>query len=134
MIITISILLLGYWSFFDGSWSGTYVGKYSNDKVVLDQHYFCYNDVIEANFKVKDRFIVLDIDSIRIKENSSDLYSDSQKQRMLDEIISLAEKKGIHLGNSNFQMVFIHDSKTIDYTDLELADDSVTNSGNSDGS
>ena len=27
MIITISILLLGYWSFFDGSWSGTYVGK-----------------------------------------------------------------------------------------------------------
>ena len=44
---------------------------------------------------------LLDIDSIQIKENSSDLYSDSQKQYMLDEIISLAESNGFHLATSD---------------------------------
>lgn len=100
MIITIPILLKRYWNYFDGSWSGTYAGRFSNDKVVLDQFYFCYNDVVEADFKIRDHSIVLDIDSIRIKENSSDIYTDSQKQKMLDEIISLAENNGIHLSGS----------------------------------
>lgn len=102
MIITIPILLIRYWNLFDGSWSGTYAGRYSNDKVVLDQHYFCYNDVVEADFKVRNKYIVLDIDSIRIKENSSDNYTDSEKQQMLDEIIFLAERNGIHLATSNW--------------------------------
>ncbi|WP_295095710.1 hypothetical protein, partial [Ruminococcus sp.] len=97
MIITIPILIKKYWHYFDGSWSETYVGRYSNDKVVLDRFYFCYNDVVEADFKVRNGKIVLDIDSIRIKENSSDIYTDSQKQKMLDEIISLADNNGIHL-------------------------------------
>ncbi len=69
--------------------------------MVLDQYYFCYNDVVEADFKYGDGAIVLDIDSIRIKENSSDLYTDSQKQQMLDEIISFAESNGFHLATSN---------------------------------
>jgi hypothetical protein len=71
--------------------------------VVLDQYYFCYNDVVEADFKYGDGAIVLDIDSIRIKENSSDLYTDSQKQQMLDEIISLAENNGIHLSATDWE-------------------------------
>ncbi len=70
--------------------------------MVLDQYYFCYNDVVEADFKYGDGAIVLDIDSIPIKENSSDLYTDSQKQQMLDEIISLAESNGFHLATSNW--------------------------------
>jgi hypothetical protein len=101
MIITISILLKNYWHYFDGSWSATYVGIYSNDRVVLDQHYFCYNDVVEADFKYRGGTIVLDMDSIRIKENSSDNYTDSEKQQMLDEIISLAESNGFHLATSD---------------------------------
>ena len=112
MIITIPILLIRYWNFFDGSWSGTYLGRYSNDKVVLDQHYFCYNDVVEA-------------DSIRIKENSSDFYSDSQKQYMLDDIIFLAENNGIHLSSSNSQMWFDHDMEHFDSTVLDRVYDTV---------
>lgn len=50
---------------------------------------------------IRDGHIVLDIDSIRIKEDSSDLYSDSRKKQMLDEIISLAENNGIHLETSD---------------------------------
>lgn len=68
--------------------------------MVLDKNYFCYNDVVEADFKYADGGIVLDTDSIRIKESSSDIYTDSQKQKMLDEIISLAENNGIHLSGS----------------------------------
>ena len=98
MIITIPIMLIKYWHYFDGSWSGTYVATQSNDMVVLDQHRFCYNDVVEADFKVRDGKILLDMDSIRIKENSSELYTDSEKQQMLDEIISLAESNGFHRG------------------------------------
>jgi hypothetical protein len=125
MIITISILLKKYWHYFDGSWSATYVGIYSNDKVVLDQHYFCYNDVVEADFKVRGCTIILDIDSIRIKENSSDLYSDSQKQYMLDEIISLAEKNGISLSGSNSQMWFAYDWDHFEATSLGRVYDTV---------
>jgi hypothetical protein len=65
--------------------------------VVLDHNYFCYNDVVEADFKYVDGAIVLDTDSIRIKESSSDSYTDSQKQEMLGKIISLAENNCIHL-------------------------------------
>ena len=125
MIITISILLKNYWHYFDGSWSATYVGRYSNDKVVLDQHYFCYNDVVEADFKVRGRTIILDIDSIRIKENSSDLYSDSQKQYMLDNIIFLAKKHGISLSGSNSQMWFAHDWDHFEATSLGRVYDTV---------
>ena len=125
MIITISILLKNYWHYFDGSWSATYVGIYSNDKVVLDQHYFCYNDVVEADFKVRGSTIILDIDSIRIKENSSDLYSDSQKQYMLDEIMTLAEKNGINLSGSNSQMWFAHDWDHFEATSLGRVYDTV---------
>ena len=125
MIITIPILLIRYWNFFDGSWSGTYLGRYSNDKVVLDQHYFCYNDVVEADFKVRGHKIILDIDSIQIKENSSDLYSDSQKQYMLDDIIFLAENNGIHLSSSNSQMWFDHDMEHFDSTMLDRVYDTV---------
>ena len=100
MIIIIPILLKRYWNYFDGSWSGTYAGRFSNDKVVLDQFYFCYNDVVEADFKYGDGAIVLDTDSIRIKENSTDIYTESQKQQMLDEIITLAENNSIHLSDS----------------------------------
>ncbi|WP_022777921.1 hypothetical protein [Butyrivibrio sp. AE3009] len=134
IIITSSVLIIGYWHYFDGSWSGIYIGTYSNDKVVLDQHYFCYNDVVEADFKVRNRYVVLDIDSIRIKENSSDLYSDSQKQRMLDEIIFLAENNRISLASSNSQMYFVHDLTNFDETLLERVFDPVPVSGNSDGS
>ena len=125
MIITISILLKNYWHYFDGSWSATYVGIYSNDRVVLDQHYFCYNDVVEADFKVRGRTIILDMDSIRIKENSSDLYSDSQKQYMLDEIMTLAEKNGITLSGSNSQMWFAHDWDHFEATSLGRVYDTV---------
>ena len=125
MIITIPILLKNYWHCFDGSWSATYVGRYSNDKVVLDQHYFCYNDVVEADFKVRDGLIVLDKDSIRIKENSSDIYSDSQKQHMLNEIIFLAEKNDISLRSSNSEMWFNHDSTHLDSTILDRVRDTV---------
>ena len=125
MIITISILLKNYWHYFDGSWSATYVGIYSNDRVVLDQHYFCYNDVVEADFKVRGRTIILDMDSIRIKENSSDLYSDSQKQYMLDEIMTLAEKNGINLSGSNSQMWFAHDWDHFEATSLGRVYDTV---------
>lgn len=116
MIITISILLKRYWRFFDGSCSGTFVASQSNDMeaidnkytVVLDQHYFCYNDVVEADFKVGNYSIILDMDSIRIKENSSDIYTDAQKQEMLDEIIYLAENGSISLGDTD-EVAFIHD-------------------------
>ena len=117
MIITISILLKRYWRFFDGSCSGTFVASQSNDMaaidnkytVVLDQHYFCYNDVVEADFKVRKYSIILDMDSIRIKENSSDIYTDTQKQEMLDEIIYLAENGHISLGGSCSEVFFGHD-------------------------
>ncbi|WP_408072500.1 hypothetical protein [Butyrivibrio sp. JL13D10] len=136
MIITIPILLKSYWHYFDGSCSGTYVGRYSNDKVVLDQFYFCYNDVVEADFKVRDGLVVLDMDSIRIKENSSDIYTDSQKQKMLDEIIFLAGKKGISLGGENYEMWFNYDITHFDATVLDRVReaDSVADSGYSDGS
>ena len=130
MIITIPILLINYWHYFNGSWSGTYAGRYCNDKVVLNQHYFCYNDVVEADFKVRDGSIVLDLDSIRIKENSSDFYTDSQKQQMLDEVIFLAENDGIDLRDRQYEVWFtyniskftifglVSDSDTaLDYTD-----------------
>ena len=109
MIITIPILLKNYWHYFDGSWSGIYVATQSNDMVVLDQHRFCYNDVVEADFKVRDGKILLDMDSIRIKENSSDIYTDSQKQQMLDEIISLAENNDIRLTDENYEVRFKYD-------------------------
>ena len=135
MIITIPILIKNYWHYFDGSWSETYVGRYSNDKVVLDRFYFCYNDVVEADFKVRNGKIVLDIDSIRIKENSSDIYTDSQKQRMLDEIIFLAENNSISLSGSH-EMWFHYDDTHFDLTVLDQARvvDPVADSGSSDGS
>ncbi len=134
MVVTIPILLERYWNYFDGSWSGTYAGRLSNDKVVLEQFYFCYNDVVEADFKISHSSIVLDIDSIRIKENSSDLYSDSQKQQMLDKIISLAENDGIRMGGEQHEMFFRYGPRQIDYTKLDGARDSVATSGYSDGS
>ncbi len=109
MIITIPILFKNYWHYFDGSWSATYAATNSDDKVVLDKHRFCYNDVVEADFKVKGSTVVLDMDSIRIKENSSGIYTDSQKQQMLDEIISLADNDGICLRSSCFVVEFYHD-------------------------
>ena len=133
MIITIPILLKRYWNYFDGSWSGTYAGRFSNDKVVLDQFYFCYNDVVEADFKIRDHSIVLDIDSIRIKENSSDIYTDSQKQKMLDKIISLAENESISMGGIN-EMWFHYGPRQTDYTKLDGVRDSVVASDYSDGS
>ena len=134
MIITIPILLKRYWNYFDGSWSGTYAGRFSNDKVVLDQNYFCYNDVVEADFKIKNDLIVLDTDSIRIKENSSDIYTDHQKQKMLDKIISLAENDGIHMGGEQHEMFFRYSPRQTDYTKLDGVRDSVAASGDSDGS
>ena len=133
MIITIPILLKRYWNYFDGSWSGTYAGRFSNDKVVLDQFYFCYNDVVEADFKIRDHSIVLDIDSIRIKENSSDIYTDSQKQKMLDKIISLAENDSISMGGVN-EMWFHYGPGQTDYTKLDGVRDSVVAADYSDGS
>ena len=133
MIITIPILLKSYWHYFDGSWSGIYASRFSNDKVVLDRHHFCYNDVVEADFKVSHGRIVLDIDSIRIKENSSDIYTDSQKQKMLDKIISLAEKDSISMGNVR-DMWLNYGPSQIDYTNLWRVYDSVAASGYSDGS
>ena len=44
----------------DVPWWGSYVDNDTNDKVVLDQYYFCYNDVVEADFKYGDGAIVLD--------------------------------------------------------------------------
>ena len=134
MIITIPILLKSYWNYFDGSWSGAYAGRFSNDKVVLDQNYFCYNDVVEADFKIKGDLIVLDTDSIRIKENSSDIYTDHQKQKMLDKIISLAENDGIHMGGEQHEMFFRYSPRQTDYTKLDGVRDSVAASGDSDGS
>jgi hypothetical protein len=117
MVITIPILLKRYWNYFDGLLSGTYVAYKSNDMepidskytVVLDQHYFCYNDVVEADFTIIDHSIMLDMNSIRIKENSSDIYTDAQKQEMLDEIIYLAENGHISLGGSCSEVFFGHD-------------------------
>ena len=119
IIIAIPISLKNYWHYFDGSWSGTYEAWYGNDRyeVVLDQHRFCYNDVVEADFKVRDGKIVLDMDSIRIKENSSDIYTDSQKQQMLDEIISLAENNDIRLTDENYEVWFYYD-----FTDFTIFD------------
>ena len=133
MIITIPILLKRYWNYFDGSWSGAYAGRFSNDKVVLDQNYFCYNDVVEADFKIKGDLIVLDTDSIRIKENSSDIYTDHQKQKMLDKIISLAENDGIHMGGEQQEILFDYGTKPSNLTMLDRACDSVAASGDSDG-
>ena len=133
IIITIPILLKRYWNYFDGSWSGTYVGRFSNDKVVLDQFYFCYNDVVEADFKVRDGLIVLDIDSIRIKENSTDIYTDYQKQIMLDKIISLAENDSISMGSIH-EILFHYSASQIDYTILDQVHDSYIVSDYSDGS
>ena len=116
MIITIPILFKRYWNYFDGSWSGTFAVWKGNDgyEVVLDQHRFCYNDVVEADFTVRNGHIVIDMDSIRIKENSSDIYTDSQKLQMLDEIITLADNDCICLGNSGWEVTFYHD-KTKDF-------------------
>jgi hypothetical protein len=133
MIITIPILLKRYWNYFDGSWSGTYAGRFSNDKVVLDQFYFCYNDVVEADFKVRDGLIVLDIDSIRIKENSTDIYTESQKQIMLDKIISLAENDSISMGSIH-AILFHYSTRQTDYTILDRVYDSYIVSDYSDGS
>ena len=76
---------------------------YDSNIIIRFKKYFCYNDVVEAEFKFGDSAIVLDTDSIRIKENSSDIYSDSQKQEMLEEIISLADNNGIHLSATDFE-------------------------------
>ena len=115
MLIAIPISLKNYWHYFDGSWSSTYEAWNGNDRyeVVLDQHRFCYNDIVEADFKVRKGKIVLDMDSIRIKENSSDIYTDSQKQQMLDEIISLAENDGIRMGSSCSEVKFYHENNDI---------------------
>ena len=136
MIITIPILLNNFWHYFDGSCTGTYVGRFSNDKVALDRHYFCYNDVVEADFKIraKDNVIVLNIDSIRIKENSSDLYSDSQKEQMLEKIISLAENDGMHMGGGLHDILFDSGTEPPDYTLLEKTSRSAEASDDSDRS
>ena len=66
------------------------------------QHFVLYDHSVSiAKRESGFQFIQDIIIACRIKENSSDNYTDYEKQQMLDEIISLAESNGFHLATSD---------------------------------